>query len=989
MKKIALFLGMCAAGMLALYFGGANFRAAQASVSWPSVPGKIISSEAHAGEGCIVFSYNVAGEKRTSTTVLFGEENTQTGGRSPSCHDDVVRRYPLGKDVQVRYDPRNPAYAILEPGVNPGIVIVPAIGLVFTLLGGWLLWKEIAARFRVRRGALAPLSGPIDGVTAGAPQLITPSEVVAIHGARFAAQTVSDNTTLLDGVTQVSARELLLAELKAAILAHEQAGTIRLEISGTGEKRQLHIVPTGTGAMWPSPSTESRLEFPAREEATVAVRRWLAEPSHAGWQRASEKMHIHLVLRGLAVISQRGRQRTYILTDRHARAEADRSLPAVASLLEGCAAERPEVASLLASAIENAVDTAASQMSQASSVYVATDPWYDEAESAVKSTPGLKLLGDVGTPGWQVAIVAAILWSLAGATAYYSGTADRIALGVGAVLTALLFGAAVRWGQDLARQAAGWWPLARPTIKAVMESERWKAAAILSPIGALAAELVYSNRNDPRAIAGGAAAVVVGGMWLLRKKSGQAITEHVTGASKSPVTAFALAAKAGADGGVTIESIPVPAPTLPFDIEIVRPPDLPPVSPNSRMRLQAIRERGPRLRQLYRRSAFLIICGSMAVALAAWWILDPQLASGNFPWITFILFIASLIFMSGARSENAIVRPVFLMARYAVRYLRGGASKERLRWENEITPIRPTGVPMLAFAWALFTAIRGFTYLSAPTQAKWIPVMLSAAVVLWYVVRLRRGRKSLETLYPVYPALNLVALRVFSSPSRDRFVELLDLWHWFGPLYRLDGPDTAGGKSSDVLAYVTGRLDQAITEDKAELDVAVKNFSQTRDSQLRFAFNSLQCNDRIWKEALQTMLDRAHVVVMDLSGLTERNRGCAYEVGKLVTEVPPERFLLLIDDDTDIDCLRGLLSEAVAREKAGAGRRKLRLFHLGTQPRRKENESVYEWQRRTATPIDADSLIGILCDAACANRPAPIPITVPWTRPGYRSAPVV
>ncbi|MEP7352896.1 MAG: hypothetical protein ABI824_06660 [Acidobacteriota bacterium] len=175
-----------------------------------------------------------------------------------------------------------------------------------------------------------------------------------------------------------------------------------------------------------------------------------------------------------------------------------------------------------------------------------------------------------------------------------------------------------------------------------------------------------------------------------------------------------------------------------------------------------------------------------------------------------------------------------------------------------------------------------------------------------------------------------------------------------------------------------------MTKDRADLEKAQRNFVQTRDSQLRFPQNSLQCSESIWKEALHGILERSDVVVMDLSGLTEKNRGSAYEIGKLVNEVPLDRFLLLIDDETDLVYLRGLLADVAGGHPSGG---KLRLFNMGVQPKRKENETIYDWQHRTPTPIDTDRLIGLLYEAACGNRPPHPPTVVAWTHPAFIPAP--
>jgi hypothetical protein len=50
----------------------------------------------------------------------------------------MVNRYPLGKDVQVFYNPSNPQQSLLEPGnFNPGMVVILnsllLLGLLFFL----------------------------------------------------------------------------------------------------------------------------------------------------------------------------------------------------------------------------------------------------------------------------------------------------------------------------------------------------------------------------------------------------------------------------------------------------------------------------------------------------------------------------------------------------------------------------------------------------------------------------------------------------------------------------------------------------------------------------------------------------------------------------------------------------------------------------------------------------------------------------------------
>ena len=168
----------------------------------------------------------------------------------------------------------------------------------------------------------------------------------------------------------------------------------------------------------------------------------------------------------------------------------------------------------------------------------------------------------------------------------------------------------------------------------------------------------------------------------------------------------------------------------------------------------------------------------------------------------------------------------------------------------------------------------------------------------------------MERQYPYQPPLKLLALRVFGSPDLGDFLNLSDAWQWIGTRELLDGPDTAGQKARDLLNYLAGRIDRSIIDDATELREALEAFSTRPDRMLRFPVNSIQCANATWKEALQHLLDRADVVVMDLSSLSEQNRGVAYEIGKLVDEVPLNRVVLLFDELTDLNVLRDILGRA-------------------------------------------------------------------------------
>jgi hypothetical protein len=232
-----------------------------------------------------------------------------------------------------------------------------------------------------------------------------------------------------------------------------------------------------------------------------------------------------------------------------------------------------------------------------------------------------------------------------------------------------------------------------------------------------------------------------------------------------------------------------------------------------------------------------------------------------------------------------------------------------------------------------------------------------------------------ERQYCYQPPLDLLALRVFGSPNLADFLDLSEAWQWIGTRQLLDGPDTAGHKGKDVLNYLVGRTDRSIIGDTTELREALKSFSARPDRMLRFPVNSMQCASATWKEALQYLLDRADVVVMDLSSLSEQNRGIAYEIGKLVDQVPLNRVVLLFDQSTDLKVLKEILArayEGIAADSPNcqSGGLRVRVFDMGGATARKPDESADDWKRRMLTRMNEHALVGLLFDAAQPSRSA-------------------
>ncbi len=128
---IALFI---VSGLIATGWGWMLIARARRKMDWPAVTGRIEVSEASSAEDDLLphieYSYSVAG-------VAYRRRLDFPGGTSPTPEfaASYVEKYPAGAEVQVYYDPRQPAHATLERGVQGGDWLVFVFGVATVLMG--------------------------------------------------------------------------------------------------------------------------------------------------------------------------------------------------------------------------------------------------------------------------------------------------------------------------------------------------------------------------------------------------------------------------------------------------------------------------------------------------------------------------------------------------------------------------------------------------------------------------------------------------------------------------------------------------------------------------------------------------------------------------------------------------------------------------------------------------------------------------------------
>ncbi len=148
-------LGLIGIGALAagLYL---RWRAA-ASRNWPSVMGRVVATQVRVevlpmestGDAYsryypeVEYEYTVDGHTYRSKRIRFGGlpfvYSTDRGEI-----EAWLAEYPVGKKVQVYYNPQHPSEAVLEPGASPAALILLVVGGISLLALAAVLLRSLS-----------------------------------------------------------------------------------------------------------------------------------------------------------------------------------------------------------------------------------------------------------------------------------------------------------------------------------------------------------------------------------------------------------------------------------------------------------------------------------------------------------------------------------------------------------------------------------------------------------------------------------------------------------------------------------------------------------------------------------------------------------------------------------------------------------------------------------------------------------------------------
>ena len=218
--------------------------------------------------------------------------------------------------------------------------------------------------------------------------------------------------------------------------------------------------------------------------------------------------------------------------------------------------------------------------------------------------------------------------------------------------------------------------------------------------------------------------------------------------------------------------------------------------------------------------------------------------------------------------------------------------------------------------WLIVTAEQIVTNLTSPYGAGGIAAGLAAFAVYRVTVALclsrlpDPGRASVATK-------RLLLLRVFGYEARTEtlFDRVAQRWRFHGPVQLIAGVDLAmrAVDPGDILAFVSGRLDQRYVKTSGDVGRRIGELDMQRDADGRFRINEVYCHADNWRPTLQALLDASDIVLMDLRSFSSANAGCVYELEQLVSRLEPQQIVFVYDQTTDLRLLGNCLADGWRR----------------------------------------------------------------------------
>jgi hypothetical protein len=157
-------------------------------------------------------------------------------------------------------------------------------------------------------------------------------------------------------------------------------------------------------------------------------------------------------------------------------------------------------------------------------------------------------------------------------------------------------------------------------------------------------------------------------------------------------------------------------------------------------------------------------------------------------------------------------------------------------------------------------------------------------------------------------------LRVFHQDAHvgALFDDVIERWRAVGQTVLIAGTDVVGQTldAADLFDHLDGRLVERFVRRAEDVPQRLAAFDWQPDAERRWRVNECYCHDSSWQAALDALVLRADVVLMDLRGFQAHNAGCRFELGVIAAAAQVRRIVVLTDPSTEL---------ALAKADAAAG----------------------------------------------------------------------
>ena len=149
----------------------------------------------------------------------------------------------------------------------------------------------------------------------------------------------------------------------------------------------------------------------------------------------------------------------------------------------------------------------------------------------------------------------------------------------------------------------------------------------------------------------------------------------------------------------------------------------------------------------------------------------------------------------------------------------------------------------------------------------------------------------------------LLLLRVFALGKRSErlFDAMRKAWLRGGAISMIAGPDlvTSAVEPDEFLGFLSGKLGRTFVGDDADLSRRVAAIDSRPDPDGRYRIAEFFCRADTWQPTMRRLVAESDAVLMDLRSFSASNRGCMYELGRLLDTIDLSRVVFITDKTTD------------------------------------------------------------------------------------------